>query len=125
MIIIKTVFFTVCFTAVLLILGDCFLQLLSWKKTISAACSWGFILLLSAFQLICYPLYRFGASFTLLFHLFSLLMGILLLLCLISHKRKKNADKMPCFQGIHSGWSEMGKEPILAFVLILGRAKLL
>ncbi len=119
MIVIKTVFFTVCFTAALLILGDCFLQLLSWKKTISAACSWGFILLLSAFQLICYPLYRFGASFTLLFHLFSLLMGILLLLCLISIIRQKNADKMPCFQGIHSGWSEMGKELILAFVLIL------
>jgi len=71
--------FCILFFIVSTLIGDFFLNIVQWKKSFAGAYVWGVLILFALFQIIAYPLYRIGTTFTLLLVTFSIvLLGILI-----------------------------------------------
>ena len=120
--ILKGLLFVILFPIVILLFGDWFLRSLKWKRTFFSSLSWGYVLMLAVFQIVAFPLFRLNSSFSLLFWMFTLLIGLSLLLILISViiRQRKSEDSFLLIykQKISAFLTNCKRYPFLAVLLI-------
>ena len=112
----RIILFTILFLVALFLLGNAFLSLISWKKSLPAALAWGFCALLCLCQLLEWPMCLANCSFRSFFLLFTAILTLLLFYSCVLFLRNDLKDYYEAGKAIAC---HLYQHPVLTIVLFL------
>lgn len=79
----RGILFIIIFGISCILIGDLLLRIIGWKRSLPGSYVWGLVTMLGIFQLVSYPMYRFGSSFMLLFWTYLAVLSLVLVCAVV------------------------------------------